>query len=324
MNPRFAIAACALAAAACKTSNDVAIGSASAAAVPASASASAPAWLGVPRPPAEVLKVINKSGREPYSGLTATLKGRVTIKGDPAPASPDTFPAEGCPLAAPTYGKAFRVGQDSALADAVVMVAGYDAFVPPEKPAVQVKVAGCAFDTRTVAMTFGQRLEIVNDDASGSYTPYLDGSEYRAVLLSMPGGDPVPLYPNKPAINYVLRDFQARNFMAADVLVLKFATLDVTGLDGRYEIGRIPVGKVSVDVYLPALDKHVIKEIELASGDNTLDLEMTYDAASDKVVPRRPDPWVRGTDPNREAATDGKFGAPPKRAPQDVPKDVPR
>ncbi len=320
MTSRFALAAAALAVASCKTSNDVSIGSASAAAPAASASAAAPGWLGVPRPSAEVLAVINKSGREPYSGLTGTLKGRVTMKGDPAPPSSETFPAEGCPQAAPTYGKAFRVGQDSALADAIVMVAEYDAFVPPDKPAVQVKAAGCAFDARTVAMTFGQRLEVLNEDAKGTYTPYLDGAEYRAVMLAMPGGDPVPLYPNKPAINYVLRDFQGRGFMAADVLVLKFSTLDVTGLDGRYEIGRIPIGKVSVDVYLPALDKHVIKQVEIAGGDNTLDLEMSFDAATDKVVARRPDPWTRGTDPNREAAPEGKFGASPKRAPKDAPR----
>ncbi|NUP12807.1 MAG: hypothetical protein HOW73_42760 [Polyangiaceae bacterium] len=324
----------------CSTSNDVTIGSSEPAEPPATAvgsapkamfpgaqtatvpavAADAPAWLGVPRPTEEILSVINKSNRQPYAGKTGILKGRVTIKGDPAPASEEKFPPKGCPEASATYGKAFRVGQDDALADALVTVTGYDAFVPPDKPAEKVKVHGCAFDKRTVALTFGQRLEVLNQDPKASYTPYLDGSEYRAVMVAIPDGDPVKLYPNKPAINYVLRDYQNRPFLKADVLVLKFATHDVTGLDGKYEIGRIPVGKVKVDAYLPSTGKHVEKEIEIKEGDNALDLELTFDAAADKVVATRPDPWVRGTDPTKEAATDGKWPALPKKAPKDVPR----
>jgi len=274
----------------------------------------APAWQGIPKPPAEVMSAINRSGRAPYEGKTAVLKGHVTITGDDPPASEMALPTDGsCPEAAATYGKAFRVGQDHALADALVTVTDYDAFVPPERPAVTVKARGCAFDRRTVGMTFGQRLEIVNDDAHGSYMPFLDGAEYRAVMMAVAHGDPIKLYPFQPAINYVLRDYQGRDYLQADVLVLKFSTLDVTGLDGSYTIGRIPVGKVTVNAYLPAIGKSVEKKVEVHEGDNTLDLELTYDKATDKVRARPPGPFARGTDPNREAVAEGKFGAPPKR-----------
>jgi hypothetical protein len=192
-------------------------------------------------------------------------------------------------------------------------VTEFDAFVPPESPVQEVKLAGCAVPERTIALGFGQRLDVINADPKGSYTPFLDGGEYRAVMLATAYGDPVKLYPFRPAINYVLRDFQGRNFLQADVLVLKYSTHDVTGLDGKYEIGRIPVGHVKVSAYLPALGKHVEKDLEIVEGDNYFDLELTYDASKDKVIPRRPGPFERGSDVTREAAAEGKFGAPPKR-----------
>lgn len=293
--------------------------------VSASSSAAAPnAWVGIPKPSADVLAVINKSGREPYAGPTGTLKGHVTISGDPAPDVEWSYPPECGELARETYGKAFRVGPNNELADALVTVTGYDAFVPPAEPAVTVDVHDCAFDKRTIALGFGQRLEVSSSEKRGdvSYTPFLDGAEYRAVMMLVGGGEPVSLYPLRPAVNYVLRDFQGRKFMQADVLALKYATHDVTKLDGSYEIGRIPAGKVTVTVWLRAINKEIQKEIEIVSGDNTLDLELTFDKALDKVASRPPDPFERGNDPNKEAAKPGEFGgpAPPRKIPRDVPR----
>lgn len=297
----------------------------------AEASSSAPspstdaAWIGIPKSSTEVLGVINKSGREPYAGPTGTLKGRVTITGDAAPDVEWSYPPECGAFARETYGKAFRVGPNKELADALVTVTGYDAFVPPAEPAVKVDVHDCAFDKRTIALGFGQRIEVSSSDTKGniSYTPFLDGAEYRAVMMVVGGGEPVKLYPLKPAVNYVLRDFQGRKFMQADVLALKYATHDVTKLDGSYEIGRIPAGgKVTVTVWLRAINKEIQKEIEIVSGENTLDLELTFDKAADKVASRPPDPFERGADPEKEAAKPGEFGGAPP--PRKIPKDVPR
>lgn len=303
--------------AACKT--EVSVEGSSSAPAP-----SADAWIGIPKSAADVLGVVNKSGREPYTGPTGTLKGRVTITGDAAPDVEWTYPPECGTLARETYGKAFRVGPNNELADALVTVTGYDAFVPPAEPAVKVDVHDCAFDKRTIALGFGQRIEVASSDTKGniSYTPFLDGAEYRAVMMVVGGGEPVKLYPLKPAVNYVLRDFQGRKFMQADVLALKYATHDVTKTDGTYQIGRIPAGKVTVTVWLRSINKEIQKEIEIASGDNTLDLELTFDKASDKVASRPPDPFERGADPNKEAAKPGEFGGAPP--PRKIPKDVPR
>jgi hypothetical protein len=231
--------------------------------------------VGVPVPSESVAKVMNPKGEAPYSGPTGTLKGRVRIKGDPPPETGITVPVGKCGEAAATWGRLFRVGQDGALADALVTVVGYSGFVPEKEEAEKVTLHGCALNRRTVAAAFGQRIEVANIDPIESHMPYLDGAPVRAVMVAIPRGDPVRLYPAEPG-HYLIRD-QIKPFVSADVFVLKYSTHDVTDLDGEYEVAGIPVGKVLAVAYLPVLHDEVKKEIEIKPGDNALDFELTFD-----------------------------------------------
>jgi hypothetical protein len=238
--------------------------------------------VGIPVEPAKVVKVVR--AKEPYKGPTGTLRGKVRIKGDAPPDTGVKIPAK-CVDGAATYGKLFRVGIDQALADALVTVIGYDGFVPAAREAVKVTIHNCAFSKRTVAVTYGQRIEVSNTDQVESYMPYLDGTPVRAVMVAVPGGAPVKLYPVEPPdpqpLHYLIRDQLPKEFLTADVFSLRFATHDVTGLDGQYEIKGIPVGKVQVNALLPILDKAVGQPIEIKEGDNTLDLVIPFDAKKD-------------------------------------------
>lgn len=270
-------------------------------------------WVGIPKPVEEVEKVINPKGEKPYAGKTGTLKGKITIKGDPPPDVKLELPPE-CADAARMYGKAFRVGEGGGLADALVTVTGYDGFVPVPEPAAQVTMKGCAYEQLTYSMTFGQRLEVKNLDPKVSHVPILDPAPFRAVNVAMPLGNPVKLYAFQPAVNYVLRDYMSRTFVTARVFALKFSTHDVTGIDGTYEIPRIPVGKVNVNAFLPMLESDAVgKEIEIKEGDNTLDLELTYTKDKDKIAALPEDPWSRK--PGAAPTSSGGFGQPPKVVP---------
>jgi hypothetical protein len=233
--------------------------------------------VGIPVAPEKVAKEVNPNNAEPYNGPTGTIKGVVRIKGDPSPATEFSFPA-GCAEAAATYGKWFRVGQDGTAADVLVAATGYEGYVPPREEAVKVTMRGCALSTRTVAATFGQRIEVSNLDKTESYMPYLDGAPFRAVLVAIPGGDSVKLYAQEPG-HYLIRDQLPKPFMSADVYVVKFATHDVTGLDGLYEITGVPVGKVRVNALLPALDLTAEQTIEVKPGENTVDLTLEFSRA---------------------------------------------
>ena len=198
---------------------------------------------------------------------------------NPPPDTGLSIPAK-CNEAQMTHGKLFRVGQDKTLGDVLVAITDYTGFVPAKAPAEKVTIHGCALSKRTVAMAFGQRLEVANLDQVDSYMPYLDGAPSKVVMVAPPNGDPVKLYPPEPG-HYLIRDQLPNPFLVADVFVLAYATHDTTGLDGQYEIKGVPTGKVKLSAFLPALNKVVEKVIDVREGNNTVDLTMTFDAKKD-------------------------------------------
>ena len=144
------------------------------------------------------------------------------IKGDPPPDAGLSFPIGKCGEAAATYGRLFRVGQDGALADALVTVVNYDGFVPERDEAEKVTLHGCALSRRTLALSFGQRIEIANLDPTEPYMPYLDGGAFTAVMVAVPKGDPVKLYPQQPG-HYLIRDWGPfdKRWIAANLQQIK-------------------------------------------------------------------------------------------------------
>jgi hypothetical protein len=274
----------------------------SAATVAASSSAEAedtgPVWLGLKqRNEEQVAKVINPKNQAPYAGKTATVRGTIRIEGDEPPDTTLTLPAE-CTKAASVYQKLFRKGPKGELADAMVAVTRYDGFVPATKRAVEVTIEGCAFSTRTVVAAYGQRIEARNVDKTLSFMPYLDGAPFRAMMVAVPGGNPVKMYPTEPKARYLLRDMMNHPFMLAEVFVVNYATTDVTDVDGTYEIRGIPVGKARIDVLLPLINKASGQDLELVEGDNTVDLTLKYDKKTD--IPSKVPPPIWGDrDPAR-------------------------
>jgi hypothetical protein len=208
----------------------------------------------------------------------------VRVKGDPAPALQHSYPPE-CSEAAATYGKLFRTGQDGTLADALVAVTEYEGFVPPKRTAIEVGIRACAFSTRTIGLTDEQHIEVKNLDLVTSYLPELVGANLPAKMVAMPRGDAIRLR-TRERKRHLLRDLMGRDFMRADVFHLPYATFAVTGLDGKYAIEAIPVGKVKVSVLLPAANmKTVNQPFEIKEGESELDLTMELVAAQDFPKP---------------------------------------
>jgi hypothetical protein len=269
-------------------SADAAPSSAPSPSAPPSASAG-PVVNATPFSEAEVRRLVNPKGEQPYRGPTGTLRGTVTVKGDPAPALPDVTAKipDKCKNARAVYGRAFREGMVRSLADVLVTVTEYPGFVPAKGEAVTLDAEGCAFPGRTIALTYGQRLDVKSKDGE-PYVPKLMGGQMRADMIAVPGGSAVKLYPHVPG-RYTLID-QMHLFMVADVFVLKYATFDVTGLDGKYEITGIPVGEVSVNALLPVTMATTQKKVKIEEGKSVeLDLELTFDKKKDLPdAPKKP------------------------------------
>jgi carboxypeptidase family protein len=237
----------------------------------------------LPLPKEQVDKTINPEHLPEYKGPTGVVEGTITVSGDAAP------PVMGksfdkCPAGADFYAKTFREGPPNAdgtrpLADAIVGVpparpdlnqAGYAGFFIPEtKPNRLLTITNCVYDSRTVDMTFGQALEVKNLGGSNTplMAPFLENQPSTAVLLATPGGDPVHLWPKTPG-RYRLIDRVGNQWMDADVYVSVTSLHTVTDAKGHYRIEGVPVGKMTVETFHPAISTHdaVKKEITVQDG----------------------------------------------------------
>jgi hypothetical protein len=234
-----------------------------------------PLAKGIPVPVASVDKEVNPTHLEPYAGPTGVVEGTVRVRGD-KPASQPVTAGESCADAHSFYGKAFREGDDRTLADALVAVTEYKGYVPAQGDSVRAKIVGCSFDRRLYAVTYGQKLEVVNLNSKLSFIPDLKGADMPARMVAVPRGDPVQLYPTVPGY-YELRDELNHPYMAAGVYVVRYSTHAVTGIDGKYRISGIPVGKVKVSALQPATEKPEEHTVEVKPNESTkVDFELTY------------------------------------------------
>jgi hypothetical protein len=232
-------------------------------------------------PSASVAAVVNPNHVPAYAGPTGVVDGTVRIVGPDAPEVPGlSFRA--CPAAIDMYAKAFRSGvprEDGsrALADALVVVTGYTGYIEEKDPAVRVTVdRTCSYPARTIAMTFGQRLEVMNDTKL-PFGPYLEDTYNPIIRVAPPqnAGDPVRIYP--PRADYFrLRD-RLQSFIHEDVYVLRQPLHAVTDLTGHFRITGVPVGHVTVSARLPTIGSDSARDIEVRTGAATnVDLTLTY------------------------------------------------
>jgi hypothetical protein len=247
-------------------------------------------------PVASVEAVVNPEKLPAYSGPTGSVEGTIYVKGPEAPDVPGVD-THACAAAMDTYGKLFRAGapgKDGArpLADAIVGVTGYAGyFLADTSPSVHVTItASCAYPTTTIAMTFGQRLEIDNSSKI-IFAPRLEGMTQPAVMIAPPeqNGGPVKIYPPR-ASRYSLVD-NIQPFVRGNVYVLRQPLHAVSDVRGHYRIDGVPVGKMKVSALLPAIDAGADASIEVrANVVESQDLTITYapQDAGAATGPRQP------------------------------------
>jgi hypothetical protein len=206
-------------------------------------------------PTASVAALLNPDRLPAYAGPTGSVEGTITVTGDPAPETPANF--ERCPDAAKTYGRAFREGEPKIpggprwLADAIIAVTGYRGFyVREQAEAKELSIQDCAFEQRTVTMTFGQRLEVKNL-TKDFWTPILEPGSNGVMMMAPPRGDAVRIYPKRPGY-YRLVDHD-RRYAVAEVYAFLHPLHTTSNMQGAYRIDGVPVGKLKVNTSHPAI-----------------------------------------------------------------------
>jgi hypothetical protein len=238
---------------------------------------------------AAVAKLVNPDGLPAYAGATGSIEGTITVTGPEPPKANADFAK--CPSAEKTYGTSFRVGPARAdgarpLGDAIVVVTGYKGFFVPEKEeATLATIEGCAYEKRTVTMTFGQRLEVKNG-TSQLWGPYTEPGG-KVVMLATPGGEPLKIYPQKPG-HYLLLD-REHAYAVSDLYAFLHPLHASTDEHGHYRIDGVPLGKLKVNTTHPRFTAEatadvdvrpgVVQKVDLVLRYESPDAGKTYDAA---------------------------------------------
>ena len=257
--------------------------SASASAAPSASGDTAAAAFSNGFDKANVAYVLNPYKLPAYSGPTGSVEGTVTIDGPPSPNLP--LPGAGkCPAAIDTFGKLFRDGPAAKpggprpLADAVVTVTGYAGYYVPEKTDVVHLTIGtnCAYPTRTIAITYGQRLEISNS-TSLVFAPLVDDVSTPAIMAAPPSGngEAIKVYPQQAGY-FMMRD-RLEPFVREDLYVFRHPLHAVTDRAGHFRIDGVPVGTLKLGVYHPGAKAAAEAKVEFLEGVvQKADVALTY------------------------------------------------
>jgi hypothetical protein len=224
----------------------------------------------IPVPLASVEKYVNPQKLPAYDGPTGSVEGTVRIDG-PEPRNLPGRDFAKCPAAADVYGKSYREGPPGPdgtrpLGDALVAVTGYSGFyIPERKEAVPVTVNDCAMGIRTVAMTFGQRIEFASK-LHEIFVPTFTQVGSPALMISNSLTEPVKLYPPRPGYFTLLDGSQSHPYASIDVYALLHPLHAVTDLQGHFRIDGVPVGKLKVDARLAAVQRNAVADVEVHAG----------------------------------------------------------
>jgi hypothetical protein len=255
-------------------------------------------------PRAEIVQpIVNPKKLTPYTGAVGSVHGVVKVTGDLSPDLPEVLAKmeASCVEARDMFGKVFREGPRRTLADVLVAVTEYQGYLPPQGTDVEVKAKGCAFESRTKALTFGQRLNIHGMD-NRPYVPEILGQPMPAQLFVLPTMPTVSIAPHRPG-RFKLID-SMRLYNVTELFVLPYSTFDVTALDGEFEITGIPVGPAKINALLPQTGAVVGADVVISEGKAVeLKLEIQFDrAAWDKLPKRVPLDEIQAATKNRAVA----------------------
>jgi hypothetical protein len=235
-----------------------------------------------PIPQALVDATLNPDHLPQCTGATGSVEGTVLVVGPPSPEL--KVDVTQCPAALDTYRKLFRDGTPAQpngprpLADAVVIAVGYvGCYVPERAPAKLVTITpNCAYPTRTISMTFGQRLEVANQ-SKYPFAPMIESESSPAVMMAAPlgMGDPVRIYPRR-AGHAAMADFM-QPFVRQDLYVLRYPLHTISDQSGHYRIDGVPVGKMSVRALHPTVASEMQTPVDIKANTVTkMDLTLEY------------------------------------------------
>lgn len=225
----------------------------------------------------QVQAIVNPGKATEYTGPTGVVEGTIKVKGDaPIDRSFIKLPA-GCEDAPKVHAPIYRASPKGELADTLVAAIGYAGFVRPSREDKVVTIKNCSIEPTVIDLSLGQRLMIGNADKM-PYMPQLpDKPPVRRLALQ--NMSPVPLFLTQPGafgMTWLAGALPGSDVPSVMVFVLPNAIHTVTGLDGKFRLTGIPVGKTRITASHFGMDE-AFKDVEIKAGVETkVDLTLTY------------------------------------------------
>jgi len=246
----------------------------------------------------QVQAIVNPGKATEYAGPTGVVEGTIKVKGDPPiDRTFEKLPA-GCEDAPKIHAPIYRAGPKGELADTLVAAIGYGGFVRPNRDDKTVTIKNCSLEPTVIDLSLGQRLLVGNADKM-PYMPQLPGKA-PVRRLALQGMTPVPMFLTQPGaygMTWLAGALPGANVPSVMVFVLPNAIHSVTGLDGKFRLTGIPVGKARITASHFGMDE-AFKDVEIKAGSETkIELTLTYkrpaEASASTSASAKPVPSVK-------------------------------
>jgi plastocyanin len=194
----------------------------------------------------------------------ASLSGRILYQGpEPKPVRIDLGADPACAAgnAEPVYSQDLVVSSGGTLGNALVFVKdGLPAGrYPVPRDAVILDQKGCIYHPRVVALMVGQDLEITNSDSTTHNVHPIPRENREWNRSQFAGAEPIRESFGREEVAVPIK-CNVHPWMKAWVAVLKHPYFAVTGEDGKFEIGNLPPGEYTIEVWhekLGTIDRKV-------------------------------------------------------------------
>lgn len=225
----------------------------------------------------QIQAIVNPGKATEYTGPTGVVEGSIKVKGDPPIDRTFMKLPAGCEDAWKVHAPIYRAGPKGELADTLVAAIGYAGFVRPSREDKVVTIKNCSIEPTVIDLSLGQRLMVGNADKM-PYMPQLpDKAPVRRLALQ--NMSPVPMFLTQPGafgMTWLAGAMPGSDVPSVMVFVLPNAIHSVTGLDGKFRLTGIPVGKARITASHFGMDE-AFKDVEIKAGTETkVDLTLTY------------------------------------------------
>ncbi len=209
----------------------------------------------------------------PAAGPRGLVRGKITFVGTPPPMFPQKRDADPFCSKKPMTEEEIVVAADGALANVLVRVVGAPATPPPAQKAAIVQ-RDCRYTPRILPVVRGQKVEIKNGDPTLHNVHGYQGTKTDFNEVQVPEAPSLERVFDEDRVLHKLK-CDVHQWMTGYIWVQTNDHFAVTGADGTFEIGNLPVGTYQLEAWHERFDVKSAALVVEAGKPATIDFQYT-------------------------------------------------